>query len=27
MKGYELANGTYYCKYHGYQNVKGFRKA
>ena len=26
MKGYELANGTYYCKYHGYQNVKGFRK-
>ena len=27
MKGYELANGTYYCKYHGYQNVKGFKKA
>jgi len=26
MKGYELANGTYYCKYHGYQNVKGFKK-
>ncbi len=27
MKGYQLANGTFYCKYHGYQNVKGFRKA
>lgn len=26
MKGYELANGTFYCKYHGYQNVKGFKK-
>ncbi len=26
MKGYQLANGTFYCKYHGYQNVKGFRK-
>jgi hypothetical protein len=27
MKGYQLANGTFYCKYHGYQNVKGFKKA
>ena len=27
MKGYQLANGTFYCKYHGYQNVKGFRKS
>ena len=27
MKGYELANGTYYCKYHGYQNKLGFKKA
>ena len=26
MKGYQLANGTFYCKYHGYQNVKGFKK-
>ena len=27
MKGYLLANNVYKCKYHGYQNVKGFRKA
>ena len=26
MKGYLLANNTYKCKYHGYQNVKGFKK-
>ena len=26
MKGYELANGTYYCKYHGFQNKLGFNK-
>jgi hypothetical protein len=26
MKGYQLANGTWYCKYHGFQNVKGFKK-
>lgn len=25
MKGYPLANGTYKCKYHGYQNVLGFK--
>ena len=26
MKGYLLANNVYKCKYHGYQNVKGFKK-
>lgn len=26
MKGYQLANGVFKCKYHGYQNVKGFKK-
>ena len=26
MKGYLLANNTYRCKYHGFQNVKGFKK-
>ena len=26
MKGHELANGTYYCKYHGFQNKLGFNK-
>ena len=26
MKGYELANGTYYCKFHGFQNKLGFNK-
>ena len=26
MKGYLLANNTYKCKYHGFQNVKGFKK-
>ena len=27
MKGYQVANGNCYCNYHGYQNVKGVRKA
>ena len=26
MKGYPLANGTYKCKYHGFNNILGFRK-
>ena len=26
MKGYQLANGVFKCKYHGFQNVKGFKK-
>ena len=26
MKGYQLANGVFKCKYHGYQNFKGFKK-
>ena len=26
MKGYLLANNVYKCKYHGFQNVKGFKK-
>jgi len=26
MKGYLLANNVNKCKYHGYQNVKGFKK-
>ena len=26
MKGYLLANNVYKCKYHGYQNVKGFKR-
>ena len=26
MKGYPLANGTYKCKYHGFNNILGFKK-